>query len=178
MAAKEPGPNFFCNKCLHHVRLFDANIPSVSSTGKSSSPINSLTSCYHILCNACRPRITRDSPAVCPVCLKKCLLLEIGTKTMPLQKQLLFYPLSKSIEMVNTVIKFQENQQNISGHKMAKQHAHIKQKVLDQKRDKQLIHRQQYEQLKGENNRLRAAYRFYQEQKRCADELLFFLLHS
>lgn len=113
-------PRFFCNKCLNPVRVLEENPNSTSSTGRSSSACNVLTSCYHILCQMCRPRVTKGQPAKCTKCYKPCQVMDIRRSSMPLQKQLLFMPVQKSFDLVQTVRRFQQFQNSSNNHLFSK----------------------------------------------------------
>lgn len=157
-------PKFYCNKCLNPLRIFDETISSISTTGRSSTPVNLLTSCYHIICGACRPRITINQPAVCPICHKQCQMTEISRSALPAHKQFLFLPIAKSVQLLKMVTSFQDRQIDMFNDRMAKYHGHIKAKLLNEQKMYQL-QQKKIEQLRDEQKKLKECYRLYKEYK-------------
>lgn len=164
MNAPSDDPKFYCNKCLHSLRIFDDTSASVSTTGRSSSSANCLTSCYHVLCGACRPRITINRPAVCPICHKQCQMTEISRSALPPHKQFLFMPMAKAVQLLKSVVHFQDRQIDMFNDRMAKYHVQLAAKLL---REQEIYRSEQkrHEQLRNKQAKIKECYRLYKEYK-------------
>lgn len=132
---------FHCNLCLHPLTLFQETEQSHSSV-RQLAPRNSLTSCYHVLCNACRPKCAESQRPICPVCRKSCVLKYI-TEDMTPRLLLMFKPLSESMKMVMNIKKFQQEHQDSIINAFSKRR-HIYRKKLEQKIQEMDTFRQTY----------------------------------
>lgn len=94
---------FQCNRCLTHLKLFDA----AQSTGGRVAK-HYWTTCNHVLCQKCRMRHTDK----CAACDQTCRFMEINNK-MPEHFKLFFEPAQNMCQVVNRVAKFQRTQDDL-----------------------------------------------------------------
>ncbi|KAG4076759.1 hypothetical protein HA402_009105 [Bradysia odoriphaga] len=91
--------SFMCNSCFAYMER-----------GQMPGGPCILTSCFHILCNACSHRIRNNE---CTTCAKQCKIVTIG-KDMPLALKAYFEPPLSKIEKIQQQFKFLKQQQEIA----------------------------------------------------------------
>lgn len=111
---------FLCNRCLSHLKLFEA-----AQTTGGRVPKHYWTSCHHVLCQNCRMRHTDK----CAACNQACRFMEINNN-MPKHYKVYFESAHNMQNILNGVVKFQRRQDDLS---IARKVQHIERKLSDEK---------------------------------------------